>query len=175
MLQDLSSLEVQNTQGRYTQLPDKNQSIDIRILSTQALNGWRYFTTTAEGKAKPVVSLEKPNTLIAPFIGQYGESKLKQFVALIVWNHSTNQVEVATIDKASIIEGFMATIHNQKWVNNNQSFTDFDFTITRIEKSYNVTPNPASELSVEVREKAIAELSKINLTKLLDGESPFVE
>jgi hypothetical protein len=93
--------------------------------------------------------------------------RIKQFVAAIVWNYSTEQVEILETDKATIIGQIFDIEANEDWGDSK----GFDLTISRsgegMETKYSILPSNQKAF------KCPEDWSGVNLNALFDGTDPF--
>lgn len=93
--------------------------------------------------------------------------RIKQFIAAIVWNYSTEQVEILETDKATIIGQIFDIEANEDWGDSR----GFDLTISRsgegMETKYSILPSNQKAF------KCPEDWSGVNLNALYDGTDPF--
>lgn len=135
----------------------------FRVLSS-AVVGWEYFNKDN----KPVRSKEQFESM--PDIKKDGSQK--HFWSFVVWNCEAERIQIMEITQKSVMTAIKALIDNKKW----GSPKGYDITITRKgstmnDTEYSVVPNPASEVSAEI--KTAYEKRPVNLEALFTGDDPF--
>lgn len=135
----------------------------FRVLSS-AIVGYEYFNK----ENKPVRSRE-PFEETPTDIKKDG--KVKPFWAFVVWNYTTNQVQILELTQKSIMHAIKALVDSKKWGNPK----GYDITVTRtgegLDTEYTIMPNPHSETEDAIKN---AFLDKpIKLEALYEGKDPF--
>lgn len=106
-------------------------------------------------------------------LDSFGKPNRKYFWAMAVWNYDMKQIQVLEITQSSIMNTLFNLENNGKW----GDLKNYDITVTKkgekMETEYQIVPNPKEELTADIV-KAYTD-SKVDLSKLFDGEYPMSE
>lgn len=93
-------------------------------------------------------------------------NRIKSFIAAIVWNYTTKQVEIFNATNPDIKNTIFDLEHSEEWGDS----TGYDMTITRTGKKtetrYSVLPSPTKDMED-------VDISGVHLDALYTGENPF--
>ncbi len=166
--------EVEKSTGGYTLkniVADKKTK--IRVLSdfiagksSWIMNGEKRKPFRLEPSASAPVSV-MDQVAINKFTGK--PESWKQFIAAVVWNYTTEQVEILETDKKPIIEQISNLENDDDWGDSKS----YDLGITKTgmgtETEWHITPSNKASFKCPV------EWKQVNLNALLSGENPFDE
>ena len=158
-------------------IPD-NEGVKVRFLGNaiNGVGGWRdgkpvRFEIRPKRDEFDLSTLDPTRDFNTKEIS--GPGKLKDFIAAVLWNYSTESIQIFEITQVSIQDAMIALLQNEDW----GDVTQYDVTIQKIVKSgrtdYKLLPSPndKGKLSKTI-EKAFDE-TFVDLTKLYSGEDPF--
>jgi hypothetical protein len=135
----------------------------FRVLSGLT-TGFEYWTT----ESKPVRSkTEWKDTPTDIKLDNDGNAtKIKFFWSFLVYNNTTKQVQSLEVTQKSIQKAMQALIENEQWGNP----SGYDITVTKsgkgLETSYEIMPNPHSEITPEVQ--ALLDATEIDLEAIFN-------
>ena len=149
---------------------EKGENV-FRVLS-DAITGMEYWKETKEGR-KPVRLHTEEEIKIGDLeTDDKGNLKMpKHFWAFVVFNRSSEKIQILEITQATVRRQVNALYNNEKWGDPKE----YDITVTRegegFETEYTVMPNPKEKL-----DEGVLKLYKdmhINLEALYEGNDPF--
>lgn len=149
-----------------------DEKIKIRVLS-EFIDGKSVWGEDKEGR-RIVTRRRKGEPML---VGAIGVNKftgkpesIKQFIAAVVYNYTTQQLEVFETDKSTIIGQIVDMENNEDW----GDCREYDLTISRtgekMETKYSILPSNKTKFAVKIDKK---ELQSINLDALYVGGDPF--
>lgn len=153
-------------EGNYAKF--KQGENTFRVLGS-AIIGYEYWNTAN----KPVRS-EKPFTTIPSDIRQEEDGKIsiKHFWMFPIWSYDNQKVQIMEVTQKGIQEAVKALATNKKWGDP----TGYDITITkegtRFDTTYQVMPNPHSELDPVAMATWIG--TRLDLQAIYSGGDPFM-
>ena len=151
-------------EGNYMKFKQGKNS--FRILGS-AITGWEYWTEENKPVRSRTEFLGVPKDIKEDADGSVS---IKHFWMFPVWNYLAEKVQVLEVTQKSIQDAIKASYENPKWGDP----TKYDFLITRkdgAKVSYQVQPEPHSEMAPEVTAKVNAVF--INLNAIFSGDDPF--
>ncbi len=138
----------------------------FRILSSKPILGEEWWVTLPDGKRSPKRVPTGTNIQIKDV-----EGDIKHFWAFVVYNRTSNKVQVLQITQKSIMRALEDLLGNAYWGHP----TGYDININKkgekLEAKYTVMPLPKTEDGIEESVKDMA--SKVKLKALFSGEDPF--
>lgn len=153
------------TGGGY--LKFKTGATKFRVLSSPIM-GFEAWTN----ESKPHRWRSKPE---AAELVSYKKQQCKHFWALIVWSYEDNELMVLQLTQVSIINAITTLAKDPAW----GSPFNYDLTVNKVgtdlETKYTLMPNPPSLPSPEMTAAAMEIEDTIDLNKLYDGDSPFID
>lgn len=144
--------------------------VKIRVLS-DFISGRSVWGENAEGKRVPTRrKMDTPIPASAIGINTFTgkPESIKQFIAAVVWNYTTKQVEIFETDKSTIIEQIVEIEDNEDWGDTK----GFDLTVSKkgekMETEYSVIASNKADF------KCSSEWEQVNLEALYTNNDPFV-
>lgn len=160
----------QGNGGRYTLSSLKSgEKVKVRVLS-DFITGKSVWSDLENGKRAPFrVRDNEPIPTgkigINPMNGN--PERIKQFVAAVVWNYGTQQVEILETDKSTIIDALYDLEQSEDW----GDMKGYDITIaksgTGTDTKYSVLPSGQGAF------KGKADFKSVKLESLYEGSDPF--
>lgn len=160
----------QGSGGRYTLSALKSgQKVKVRVLS-DFITGKMVWSDLEDGKRAPfrvrdTDAIPTGKIGINQMTGQ--PERIRQFIASVVWNYATEQVEILETTKGTIIEAIYDLEQSEDWGDTKT----YDITISRsgqgMDTKYSVLPS--NKLAMKVK----ADWKNVNLEALYDGKDPF--
>lgn len=167
------TVEGGNSTSRYTlQNIVVDQKTKIRVLS-DFITGKSIWL--ADGENRKPFRLAPSQTVpvsimdqvaINKFTGQ--PEKWRQFIAAVVWNYTTKQVEILETDKSPLIEQIFDLESDDDW--GDSKTYDLGITKTGSGKDTRWSAVPSNKAAFKCPEDW---KDKVNLTALYEGENPF--
>lgn len=157
--------------GKYTLNNLRSGSkVKIRILSDFIdgksvwgdVDGKRTPTRRRAGEAIPVGAIG-----VNRFTGK--PESIKQFIAAVVYNYVTEQVEVFETDKSTIIEQIVGIENDEDWGDTKEYDLSIGKTGEDMETKYTVLPSNKNKFTLNVFWK------HVNLNALFTNDDPFAE
>ncbi len=160
----------QGSSGRYTLTGLKSgEKVKIRVLS-YFVAGRSVWSDTDDGKRVPFRARETESIPVGKIgINQFTQmpERIKQFLAAVVWNYTTGQVEIFETDKSTIIEAIYELEQSEDW----GDMKGYDVSISKsgqnMDTKYTVLPSGQGAF------KEKADWKSVNLEALFDGTDPF--
>lgn len=126
------------------------------------VDGKRVPTRRKEGESIPVANIG-----INRFTGK--AENIKQFIAGVVWNYESEQLEILETDKSTIIGQIFEIEANEDW----KDSKSYDLTISKkgegMDTSYSVLPSNKADF------KCPNDPKTVSLDALFEGSDPFSE
>ena len=158
--------------SRYTRFEDGENR--LRVLST-AIVGWEYWTDDEEGGRKPN-RVRTFDELPDEVKEATGRERAKHFWAFVVYNYNDKALQILELTQRSIMKAFEGLDQSKSW----GDVREYDLVVKRTKTGpkdrdveYGVMPEPKKALSKEIKEEF--ERIAVDLTKLYDGDDPFIE
>lgn len=152
---------------------ESGASVKLRVLSNiitgnsvwgEDVEGNRKCTRVRDGESMPVSAIGTNK-----FTGQ--PERVKQFIAAVVYNYDSKQLEILETDKATIIEQLYALENTEEY----GDLKGYDIKIAKngqkMDTTYSVIGLPPKSPNKDVLEAY--NHSEIDLNKLYTGEDPF--
>ena len=142
----------------------------FRILSSPVL-GWEYWQdkkpvrltyTEDNGRVASKEAAKNPDPL---------SNKAKHFWAMVVWNYSTNKIEILQINQRAIQESIRGYIAKKSWGNPKLYDIVVDKSGTGTDTKYAVSPIPPSPIESDIEKEF--KNTPVNLQALFYGADPF--
>ena len=128
--------------------------------------GW---TTDEEGKRKPI---RWPQDADAPM---KFEDKPRNFYAFVVYNYDEQKVQILELTQTKLQAELLQLANDEDW----GDCRKYDITVVRngegLETTYSMNPKPIKKMDEDIKAICKAELKRINLPALFEGEDPFAE
>lgn len=156
--------------GRYTLSGLKTgEKVKVRVL-TEWIDGKSVWSGMTDEKPTPF-RVRAGESIPASKIGinrlDGTPNRIKQFIAAVVWNYKTEQVEIFETDKSTIIEAIVELEQSEDW----GDVQKYDLTISKngtgTDTKYTVIPSGMGAF------KGKADYKSVNLEALYDGSDPF--
>lgn len=132
-----------------------------------AITGYEYWTEKDDKKSP--VRVKKLSDV--PVARRFGEDRAKHFWAFPVYNYSSEQVQVLSINQVTIQTVIEAYTSNPDWGNPKE----YDITVTKKgegwDTEYIVTPSPKKPISEEIA--SLVSGTPIRMEALFTNEDPF--
>jgi len=122
-----------------------------------------------DGKKRPIRWAEGEQ---APMLF---EDKPRAFYAFVVYNYGEAKVQILEMTQVKLQAELLQLAQDEDW----GDCRAYDISIIRngegLETTYAINPKPKKKLDAELKAIVKAELKRINLPALFDGEDPFAE
>ena len=127
--------------------------------------GW----AVVDGKKRPIRWAEGAQ---AP---QAFEDKPRAFYAFVVYNYNEQKVQILEMTQVKLQAELLQLANDEDW----GDCRKYDISVVRngegLDTTYAMNPKPIKKMDEDIRAIAKAELKRINLPALFDGEDPFAE
>jgi hypothetical protein len=127
--------------------------------------GW----AVVDGKKRPIRWAEGAQ---AP---QAFEDKPRAFFAFVVYNYNEQKVQILEMTQVKLQTELLQLANDEDW----GDCRKYDISVVRngegLDTTYAMNPKPIKKMDEDIRAIAKAELKRINLPALFDGEDPFAE
>jgi hypothetical protein len=163
--------ETPESEQRFMEFVEGQNS--FRILSP-AIVGYEWWEDTGEGGRVPrrVRTAEDVPSEVRNASNSW--DRAKHFWAFVVYNYTTQTIQVLEIKQQTIMRALEAFVKNPKWGNPQ----GYDLTIEKVKTGskdwdveYNVIPEPPSKLDEGILE--LANSVPVRLEALYEGQDPF--
>ncbi len=156
--------------GRYTLSGLKSgEKVKVRVL-TEWIDGKSVWSGMTDEKPTPF-RVRSGESIPAGKIGinkiNGKPNNIKQFIAAVVWNYRTEQVEILETDKSTIIEAIVELEESEDW----GDARNYDLTVSKsgtgMDTKYTVIPSNMGKLKIDV------DYQSVNIDALYEGADPF--